>query len=703
MNEKITELEEKIKRTANPSELVYLLNELSGVVRSGDASRALEFAEEAKKLAGKHKDKKGLAVSLRNMGVANRLLSEYKKAVVDLEESLQIFKELGEVKEQGKVLNSTANVYANTGEYSNSLKILNESLELSKSVNDLENTASVLSNMGVIFQETGDYPSSLEKYLESIQVYNDLGQEVPEILYNNVGVVYHQLGDYPEALGYYLRSLGSSKEIGNKLDEGFALLNIAVIYGEMKEHDKALEYLASSLEILKGLGNKLGESDVLRNIGIAYQSMEDYDKALEFQFKVLKVREEISDMAGKADTFNHIGSIYYQTGKLGNAEKYYKDAFMLAKQIDNKMIETMSLLHLGRVSLKEERYTRGFEYLFAALGLAQKRNAVKEMFEIHSALYDGFKMTGEAAKALFHLEKAYELEKDISNLAADKKLKSLTIQHQIETANREKKIALQDKEIFRLKNVELAEINDRLNFINEEKNMFLGIAAHDLKNPLSGIMSFAKKIQKSSDSKQENIEFAKEIEKAAEKMFRLVIEVLDITAIESGKRNLNFEVFNPSLVAQRAVFDYRERSEAKQIQIIYFAEENLTVESDKTALRQILDNLVSNAVKFTPPGRNVYVSVKKIDNKIVFEVKDEGPGLTEKDKPKLFGKFTRLSAQPTAGEDSTGLGLSIVKNLTEVLGGNISYNSILGDGCTFILRLPLVSNRTFEKEVAAKI
>lgn len=693
MNENITRLEEKIKVTKNPAELVNYLNELAGAVRPSDVNRSLKLAEEAKKLSEKYGNKKALALSLWNMGVAYRLLSEYKNALGEFEESLRLFKELGDIKEQGKVLNSTANVYANMGDYNSALKYLNEGLDVSKSVNDLENTASILSNMGVIYQETGDYPSSLEKYLESVQVYDEIGHEAPEVLFNNVGVVYHQLGDYPVALSYYIRSLDVSRDKGNKLDEAFALLNIAVVHGEMKEHDKALEYLASSLEMLRELGNKHGESDVLRNIGIAYQGLEDYEKALEFQFKVLKVRDEISDMAGKADTFNHIGDIYYQTGKLANAEKYYKDAFVLAKQIDNKMIETMSLLHLGRVSLKEERYTRGFEYLFAGLKLAQKRNAVKEMFEIHTALYEGFKSTGEVAKALYHLEKASLMEKEISNLAADKKLKSLQIQHQIQTANTERKIALQEKEIFRLKNVELAEINERLNFLNEEKNMFLGIAAHDLKNPLSGIMSFAKKIQKAETGKQENAEFAIEIEKAAEKMIRLVMEVLDITAIESGKRNMNFEVFNPALVAQRAVFDYRERSEAKQIQIIYYAEENLTVESDKSALRQILDNLVSNAVKFSPLGRNVYVSVKKIDDKIKFEIKDEGPGLTEKDKTKLFGKFTRLSAQPTAGENSTGLGLSIVKNLSEAIGGEINFESVTGEGCTFILKLPLIYKR----------
>lgn len=698
MKSEIQQLESRLKTASSPAEMVKLLNELARTVRTNDVNRSKKLSEEAKKLAEKHSDKKGIAKSLWNIGVANRLLSEYKTALDNFEESLKLLRELNDTKEQGKVLNSAANVYANLGEYDNALQYLNDGLKLSGSVNDLENTASILSNMGVIYQETGDYTASLEKYLESMQTYNELQKEVPEILYNNLGIVYHLLGDFSVALSYFLKSLAIAKEKENTQDEGFALLNIAIVYGEMKEHDKALSYLVKSLELLRRLGDKQQESDVLKNISIAYQGLENYEKALEFQFKVLKVREEISDLGGKADTLNHIGDIYYETGKLANAEKYFKEALILAKKIDNKVAETVSLLRLGRLYIKIEKYNRGFEYLNSALALAEKRNAKKEMCEIHKALYEGYKLTGNINNALKHFEISYGIEKDITNMEADKKLKSLTIQHQIQTADKEKRIAVQEKEIFRLKNVELADINEKLNYLNEEKNMFLGIAAHDLKNPLTGIMSFAKKLRMNYDNlkKEEIIEYADEIKKAADKMIQLVLEVLDITAIESGRRNFNYEEINPCVVAQRVVFDYRERAQTKNIEVVFSAEENLGIVTDKSALRQVLDNLVSNAVKFSPTGKKIYVNVKQNGNLIRFDVRDEGPGLTEKDKIRLYGKFSRLSAQPTGGENSTGLGLSIVKNLTEALGGKIRCESRESKGALFTVELP----RSMHEEAA---
>ena len=115
------------------------------------------------------------------------------------------------------------------------------------------------------------------------------------------------------------------------------------------------------------------------------------------------------------------------------------------------------------------------------------------------------------------------------------------------------------------------------------------------------------------------------------------------------------------------------------------------MQADKNATMQVLDNLLSNAIKFSPADRPVVVSVLSGTNgsreKISVEVRDAGPGLSEEDQRKLYGKFVRLSAQPTAGESSNGLGLSIVKRLAEEMGGELTCRSKLGEGATFALSL----------------
>jgi signal transduction histidine kinase len=106
---------------------------------------------------------------------------------------------------------------------------------------------------------------------------------------------------------------------------------------------------------------------------------------------------------------------------------------------------------------------------------------------------------------------------------------------------------------------------------------------------------------------------------------------------------------------------------------------------------QVLDNLVSNAVKYSPAGTTIVISASQADGKVTVAVKDQGPGLSEEDQKKLFQKFTRLTARPTGGESSNGLGLSIVKRLAEAMNGNVGCHSVLGQGATFFVQLPVAA------------
>jgi signal transduction histidine kinase len=112
---------------------------------------------------------------------------------------------------------------------------------------------------------------------------------------------------------------------------------------------------------------------------------------------------------------------------------------------------------------------------------------------------------------------------------------------------------------------------------------------------------------------------------------------------------------------------------------------------DPGVILQILENLVSNAVKYSPPGKEIFVRLKKLPNGVRVEVQDQGPGLSSEDQKKLFGKFARLSAKPTGGEHSTGLGLSIVKKMVEAMNGKVWCESEFGQGATFIVEFSTTS------------
>lgn len=238
---------------------------------------------------------------------------------------------------------------------------------------------------------------------------------------------------------------------------------------------------------------------------------------------------------------------------------------------------------------------------------------------------------------------------------------------------------------------EIAAKNADLIRLNQEKNEFLGVVAHDLKNPLSGLKGYAEDILESFDelTKEELIELVGKIKLGAIQMFNLVINLLDVNAIESGKLNFKFEAVDIIPIMQKVLNNYQERAKAKNIKLHLESQPPLLIALvDKNTCEGILDNLVSNAIKYSPLNKNIYIRLCQRDSYIRSEVQDEGIGLSESDLPKLFGKFTRLSSKPTGGEHSTGLGLFIVKKLVEAMKGKVWCESFLGQGATFIVEFP---------------
>jgi signal transduction histidine kinase len=244
-------------------------------------------------------------------------------------------------------------------------------------------------------------------------------------------------------------------------------------------------------------------------------------------------------------------------------------------------------------------------------------------------------------------------------------------------------------------NRELQSRNAELAQLNEEKNEIIGIAAHDLKNPLAGIIlnvdvvvSFFDRMKRDDIMRE-----MQRIDQSARRMSEIITNILDINAIETGRRDYTVESVDISQLTLNTVEEYRRSAEVKRITIHTEIRTPLFIEADRNAMLQILDNLISNAVKYSPHGKNIRVRAKNYTTATVpvarLEVQDEGAGLTEEDKTRLFGKFARLSARPTGNEHSTGLGLSIVKKLVETAQGRIWCESKAGYGATFIVELPL--------------
>lgn len=296
----------------------------------------------------------------------------------------------------------------------------------------------------------------------------------------------------------------------------------------------------------------------------------------------------------------------------------------------------------------------------------------------------------------------------------------------VRAAERERQFAEQQRELEHRKNMELhveksktEDLNARLQASNNEKSEILGVVAHDLQNPLTSILLSGEILTNLVGTRHfERIpHIVDNVNAVATRMLEIVRNLLNVNLLESGALQLRQETFDIAPLLHHAVEQYVASARIKNI-TLHLQTEGLksTVCADSQAVARVIDNLISNAVKYSPHGKNVYVrichsslgighwsdensqqptaqvtNVPMTNDYVRVEVQDEGEGISSEDINKLFVKFSRLSARPTGGEHSTGLGLSIVKKMIEAMNGRVWCESELGKGATFIVELPSVS------------
>jgi signal transduction histidine kinase len=509
-----------------------------------------------------------------------------------------------------------------------------------------------LNTIGIINDNLGNYANALKTYFRSLKIYEELRMERNKaIVLSNIGLVYTNINDYVNALKFY----SSANELAVKLNDNESLLvtsiNIGLTHRLLNEYEKAEDHLNKALQIAKANKDKLRESLALVELGDVAITMGNVNSAYDYYKKSLEIKYDLDDKKGIASILATIASVQYDQGNMKDARENFSSALEISENLGLK----------------------------------------KLAFEIHKFLSEIYEKENDPVLALKHYKTAHSRELEYLSEESDLKAKNLAIQHEVEKAQKE-------AEIQRLRNVELAKaledvkkLNINLKELNEEKNEFMAIAVHDLKNPLQNILSTARVLKNAKEPGSETIgDFTTNIIFQTDRMFNLIKKLLDHNAIEQGNIKIRKSVFRADNICKEVINNHTENAAKKNIKIHF--EDNsagASLNTDYDILFQILDNLLSNALKFSPFGRNVYIKSTTENDKVTFEVIDEGPGFSESDKNKVFSKFARLSAKPTGEEHSTGLGLSIVRRLAEIIGASIHYENNPAGGAKFTLKLNL--------------
>lgn len=232
---------------------------------------------------------------------------------------------------------------------------------------------------------------------------------------------------------------------------------------------------------------------------------------------------------------------------------------------------------------------------------------------------------------------------------------------------------------------------EQLKTANQAKNKLLGMAAHDLRNPLASIRGLAEFLTDGTVGQltPDQLDLANTIFETSQSMLTLLNELLDVATIEAGELKVHKEPHNLAELVEKAVYLNNINAAKKNTKIVYSPPfEAPIVRMDSAKIRQVMDNLLSNAVKYSPPGSTVNVRISGFHPAFTVAVQDQGPGIPESERHQLFKDFATLSSKPTGGEKATGLGLAICRKIVEAHRGAITATNLPHGGCEFSIMLP---------------
>ncbi|MCU0427116.1 MAG: tetratricopeptide repeat-containing sensor histidine kinase [Candidatus Kapabacteria bacterium] len=676
---------------------------------------ALRSARAALEKAGQEKNIREQAQANAIIGAVLRFQDQYDSALVYQKLALALFRDIRDTLGIAGALVNIGGVYQSRGDYASAMEHYFQALILYELRGDKRGIAKSRASIGVAYTLKGELPAALEAQRQALTLRTTLHDEqgIAHSL-RNIGHVQEKMHNLDSALWFYEQALKRFERIGDMQGVALSLGSLGNVFDQRGENNNAREFYIKAIPLHEQLGDKRGLAVVHNNIAAGFLRQNDARQALRFAERALRIAEEIGAWAEQRDANKHLADAYTALGNETLAFAAFRNYVTLKDSIQN-------IQNSQRISDLQTRYDIAEKD--RALAAAEHARNVEQMNArnvrltlviaiVVFAIIIGLLVNGYRIKR--HSERT--LRRQNEEILYQQKL----LQEQAE------EIAFTNKELLATNSL-LEEKNELLSTLNTEKNEFLGIAAHDLKNPLANILLTVQLMEeyKPQEGAEKFVEWIQSVTRSAEYMLNIIRNLLDVNKIEAGKVEMHLEPIDVALV-ELIADAYAFRAEEKGIRLVIEPpKQRFFVLADHSALQQVLENLISNAIKFSPHGKSIYVKIlssedassslanghlsgdnahkpnaddththktndqlQMINGYVRLEIADEGPGISEEDMKKMFGKFARLSARPTGGEHSTGLGLSIVKKMVEAMNGRVWCESELGKGATFVVELP---------------
>ena len=535
---------------------------------------------------------------------------------------------------------------------------------------------------------------------------------------NNIGTDYRRMGVLDAAQGYHYRAWKLNEETADtafvvKKNRLVSLNGLGNIYLTLRNYDRADSVLRLALEGERELGSTVGQAINYANLGSIFEKRGRNDSAWVYYRKSMALNTEAGSDLGVALCHTYFGSLYEKEGAFDKAEREYETAYRMMRASKDEWHALGSLISLADISHVTGNEAKEKELLGRAEQVAEKIKSPEHLEEIHTLYYRHYKEEGDYRSALASFEKASAMRDSVLDMEKVNRIQNTSLnieRHRQEremlmmTHNLEEERSARRLDYLLFSFVVLALAGTLATFFYIQRiqrknhlalkklsglreNFFTNIT-HEFRTPLTLILGLSKELQR--PGAEGVAKKAETIERQGKGLLALINQLLDISKIKSSAGNADWCHGDITAHIAMIVESWQEYARLRRIDLQFFGKEAVETDFVPEYANKTINNLLSNSLKFTPERGRVTVSVRREGDRLHIGVEDTGEGMDEKTLAHVFEPF--YQGESEVRHIGTGVGLALVKQIVDAVGGTITAESAPGKGTAFSINVP-ISNK----------
>ena len=630
------------------------------------------------------------------------------------------------------------------------LLYLNQQYLLAQAAGEEKWMISALQETAKLYNRQGDYASAIPSNRELIAIRrSQKNLKGLSIAHRQLAYALRKIGQYGASLENYQQSLQYADQMGTKGQKYRAntLNSLGSFYLNQEAYEQAQEHYLASLAIYRELDHHSGMSSNFNNLSIVHYRRQEYAQALEYLEQARELKLARGDKEGLGNVYQSYGNIYLDWGRALAAQKAYQEALRYRQEVGAEVDVAASYTQLGKSALALGSPSQALYWCTKACEIADRIGMLQGQLNCHECLYLAHKAQGQDRSALEQHVQFKRIQDSIFNVDNTRQIAQLEAQFKYEeelekvAAAQLQQQALSNARLQQEKNRRYWLIglllvlvvfsylilrisrqrkrqNDELNIMNKQiaedrelirqqaqelsalgdlKAQFFTNISHELRTPLTLITAPLEQLLNDAAIKkpaplQRRL---KGIQANARKLLVLMDELLELARLESGSGTILNNAIHLSLFCQKVITPFEELARQKAIKLVCKTtfDDQLAIWTDDRRLEKILSNLLTNALKFTPEGGDISMTVEVIQDsqakhQLAVQVTDNGEGIPSEDIPHIFNRFFQSEQNARTGQ-GTGVGLALAYESAQLLGGHLKVESNWGSGSTFSLTVPV--------------